>query len=35
MGVDGAVASGIAFTAGVALRGAAIRWQLGLPAYRG
>lgn len=35
MGVDGAVASGLAFTAGVALRGAAIRWHLGLPAYRG
>lgn len=34
-GVDGALAAMIAFGAGVALRGAAIRWRLGLPAYHG
>lgn len=35
LGVPEAPASLLAFGAGVILRGAAIRWQLSLPAYRG
>jgi uncharacterized membrane protein YeiH len=34
LGMPEAMASLLAFGAGVALRGAAIRWQLSLPAYR-
>lgn len=34
MGVDGWVAMGAGFLGGLVLRFAAIRWQLGLPAYR-
>ncbi|MES2338920.1 MAG: trimeric intracellular cation channel family protein [Pseudomonadota bacterium] len=35
LGVPGFVAAGIAAVAGFALRAAAIRWKLALPAYRG
>ena len=35
LGVAPAVSAGIATLAGFTLRGAAIRWHLGLPAYRG
>ena len=35
LGVAPAVSAGIATLAGFALRGAAIHWHLGLPAYRG
>ncbi len=35
LGMPPAVSAGIATLAGFALRGAAIRWHLGLPAYRG
>jgi uncharacterized membrane protein YeiH len=34
-GVNGAVAAALAFGGGVALRGAAIGWRIGLPGYRG
>jgi uncharacterized membrane protein YeiH len=33
-GASGMLAAGLAFAAGVGLRGAAIRWKLALPAYR-